>query len=73
MNRLLPTRTVVPFDVHRDPVADLVLGVVDLGEVEASLLGLVEDRQGDRVVKLPLGGGGELEDPVSGSNSRWRR
>ena len=56
MNRLLPTRIGVPVDVDRDAVADLVLGVVGRRQGEAQLLGLVQDRQGDRVVELPLGG-----------------
>ena len=55
----------VPLDVDGDPVAHLVLGVVDLGSSRFLLLGLVEDGQGDRVVELPLGGGGELEDRSS--------
>ena len=52
----------VPVEVDGDAVADLVLGVVGRRQGQAQLLGLVQDRQGDRVVELPLGGRREPED-----------
>ena len=52
----------VPVDLDRDAVTDLVLGVVGRRQRQPQFLGLVEDGQGDRVVKLPLGGRREAED-----------
>ena len=72
MNRLLPTRIVRPSIVHGDAVADLVLGVVGRRQLEVQLLGLVQDRQGDGVVELLLGGRGVEQDLLGGVARGWR-
>ena len=72
MNRLLPTRIVCPSTCDRDAVADLVLRVVGRRQLEAELLGLVQDRQRDRVMELRLGGGRELEDLLGREAVGWR-
>ena len=46
---------------HGDAEAHLELAVVDRRQVEPAVASLVEDRQGDRVVKLLLGGRGESQ------------
>ena len=51
-----------PVDVDRDAVADLVLGVVGHRQLEVQLLRLVENGQGNGVMELLLGGGGEEQD-----------
>ena len=59
-------------DLDGDAVADLVLGVVGRRQVEAQLAGLVQDRQGDRVVELPLGGRREQQDALGRASRRPR-
>ena len=54
----------VPFDRDGDAVADFVLGIVGRRQLELELVSLVQDRQGDRVMKPSLGRGRELENSL---------
>ena len=54
----------VPIEMHRDPVADLVLRVVGGRELKAELISLVADRKCNRMMELLLGGRRERQDPL---------
>ena len=52
----------LPLDADGDAGSDLVLRSVRVGEAQVEPPGLLPDRHRDRVVELPLGGGGEEQD-----------
>ena len=54
----------LPLDLDCDPIADLVPGVVVGRQIQPQLLGAVENRQGNRMMKFTLGDRRELKDPL---------